>query len=101
MSTGSSPNDSKPRPPSGVRMTLMVGASSTSTPLLLASLPSANASSLTSSGSQVAPSADGQGRLADGLRSSMVWPRTPAGPSDMTIGRSPIGGSGHGGQASP
>ena len=45
MSTGSSPNDSKPRPPSGVRMRLMVGASSTSTPLLRASAPSADASS--------------------------------------------------------
>src|SRR5580658_1156576 len=94
MSTGSSPNDSKPRPPSGVRMTLIVGASSTSTPLLLASVPRARASVLTSSGFQVAPSADGHGRLADGLRSSMVIPRTPAGPSLMTIEPSPMTGSG-------
>src|SRR5208282_54190 len=94
ISTGSSPNDSKPRPPSGVRMTLIVGASRMSTPLLLASVPSAAASVWTRAGSQVAPRADGQGRLADGLRSSMVMPRTPAGPSDTTMARSPMAGSG-------
>ena len=75
-------------------MTLIVGASRTSTPLLLASVPSAAASAWTRAGSQVAPSADGQGRLAAGLRSSMVMPRTPAGPSDTTMARNPMAGSG-------
>src|SRR5690348_11212884 len=75
-------------------MTLITGPSRMSTPLLLASVPSAAASAWTSRGSQVAPSADGQGRLAAGLRSSMVTPRTPAGPSDTTMARSPMAGSG-------
>jgi hypothetical protein len=39
--------------------------------------------------SQVAARADGQGRLEDGRRSSRSTPRTPAGPSDVIIGRSP------------
>src|ERR1022692_1056724 len=89
VSTGSSAKHSNPRPPSGVRIKLIVGPSSTSTPLLLASAPSAAASSCTSPVSQVAPRADGQGRLEDGLRSSLTTPRTPAGPSDVVIGRRP------------
>jgi len=60
-----------------------------STPLLRASEPSAAASSRTSPGSQVAPSADGHGRQLEGLLSSRVVPRTPDGPSEVTIGRSP------------
>ena len=71
----------------------MVGASTMSMPLPRASAPRAAASSRTSSLSQVAPRADGQGTLADGFRSSLVMPRIPAGPSDMTIGRSPSPGA--------
>ena len=41
--------------------------------------------------SQVAPSAVGEGTLADGVRSSHSRPRTPAGPSEVTIARRPIG----------
>src|SRR6516165_1055703 len=72
----------------------MVGASRMSTPLLLASVPSAAARAWTRAGSQVAPSADGLGRLEAGLRSSMVVPRTPAGPSETTMGRRPMAGAG-------
>ena len=43
--------------------------------------------------SQVAASAVGEGTLADGSRSSQSSPRTPAGPSDITIRRSPTAGS--------
>ena len=89
VSSGSSEKHSKPRPASGVRIRLMVGASRMSTPLPRASAPRAAASSRTSSGSQVAPSADGQGRQLEGLLSSRVVPRTPDGPSEVTIGRSP------------
>src|SRR5215469_10246519 len=73
-------------------MRLTVGASRMSTPLLLASTPRAVASRWTSSASQVAPTADGQGRLAEGCRSSLTVPRTPAGPSEVSIGRRPISG---------
>ena len=66
VSTGSSEKHSNPRPPSGVRIRLMVGASSTSTPLPRASAPSAAASSVISSVSQVAPVADAHGRLVEG-----------------------------------
>ena len=43
--------------------------------------------------SQVAPSAVGEGTLADGVRSSHSRPRTPAGPSEVTIARRPMAGS--------
>src|SRR5438045_3377190 len=72
---------------------LIVGPSTTSTPFERASRPSAVVSSSMSSGSQVAPIATGHGREVDGLVASKRMPRTPAGPSDITIGRKPIAGS--------
>ena len=77
VSTGSSAKHSKPRPPSGVRIRLMRRREQHVHALALASAPSAAASSRTSSGSQVAPSADEQGRLDDGLRSSSVHAAHP------------------------
>src|SRR6266513_2286845 len=90
VSSGSSEKHSNPRPLSGVRMMLTVGARRTSMPLLRTSRPSAVVSSLTRSGSQLAPRATGQGSDVDGLAGSMRVPRTPAGPSDMTMGRKPM-----------
>lgn len=52
------------------------------------------------SSSQVAPSADGDGTLADGRRSSQRSPRTPAGPSEVTSRRRPAAGSGWSAQKS-
>src|SRR5438270_8310992 len=72
---------------------LIVGPSTTSTPFERASRPSAVVSSSMSSGSHVAPSATGHGSEVDGLVASKRTPRTPAGPSDITIGRKPIAGS--------
>src|SRR5213078_4846912 len=72
---------------------LIVGPSTTSTPFERASRPSAVVSSSMSSGSQVAPIATGHGSEVDGLVASKRMPRTPAGPSDITIGRKPIAGS--------
>jgi len=42
------------------------------------------------SGSQEDASAVADGRLSDGSRSSQVSPRTPDGPSDTRMRRSPI-----------
>src|SRR5207237_3399839 len=47
----------------------------------------------TSAASQVAARAVGQGSSTEGSRSSQVTPRTPAGPSESTLFRSPIAGS--------
>src|SRR4029450_8874370 len=47
----------------------------------------------TRASSQLAASAVGDGMLADGSRSSHSSPRTPAGPSDSTMRRSPMAGS--------
>jgi hypothetical protein len=71
-----------------------VGASSTSTPLRRASAASSLPIAATRSQSQVAASAVGDGMFAEVSRSSQVSPRTPAGPSDVTIRRSPAPGSG-------
>ena len=76
-----------------MRCRLTVGASSTSTPLRRHSNASSRPSRSTRATSQVAASAVGDGTLADGSRSSQRSPRTPAGPSDVTIRRSPIAGS--------
>src|SRR6266851_9627246 len=89
VSKGSSEKHSKPRPLSGVRTMLTVGARSTSTPRARVSRPRAWATSWTSLSSQVAASATGQGKEEDGRDASKRVPRTPAGPSDMTIGRKP------------
>src|SRR5207253_8001417 len=72
---------------------LIVGPSTTSTPFARASRPRAVDSSSMSSGSHVAPNATGHGSEVDGLVASKRMPRTPAGPSDITIGRKPIAGS--------
>src|SRR5207253_2171235 len=69
------------------------GASTTSTPLRRASAASRDARRSTSASSQVAARAVGQGSRTEGSRSSQVTPRTPAGPSESTILRSPMAGS--------
>src|SRR5260370_12424527 len=89
VSKGSSEKHSKPRPPRGVRTVLTVGARSTPTPLARVSRPRAWATSRTSPSSHVAASATGHGKEEDGRDASKRVPRTPAGPSDMTIGRKP------------
>src|SRR5438445_7578745 len=72
---------------------LIVGPSTTSTPFERAPRPRAVDSSSMSPGSHVAPNATGHGSEVDGLVASKRMPRTPAGPSDITIGRKPIAGS--------
>ena len=70
-----------------------MGASSTSTPLRRASRPSRAPIASIRAGSQVAANPVAEGTLAELSRSSQDWPRTPAGPSESTIGRSPASGS--------
>ncbi len=90
---GSSEKHSKTRPPSGDRWRFTVGAKSTSTPFRRASYASSRATRSTRPASHVAASAVGEGTLAEGSRSSHKRPRTPAGPSEVTIARNPIAGS--------
>ena len=94
VSSGSSLKHSKWRPPNGERWRLTVGASRMSTPLRRHSYASSRPSRSIRASSHVAASAVGDGTLADGSRSSQRSPRTPAGPSDMTIRRNPTAGSG-------
>ena len=83
VSTGSSEKHSKPRPPSGVRIRLMVGAQQ-DVDALAAGLGAEGRGQLADQARVPggAERADGQGRLVDGLRSSLMTPRTrPARPT--------------------
>src|SRR4051794_5703073 len=84
---------SKCRPPSGERCRLIVGPRTTSTPLRTASPASAAPIRERSSSSQVAAMAEPEGKAADGSSSVSVPPRTPTGPSETVIVRSPISGT--------
>src|SRR6478735_58776 len=94
LSSGSSLKHSKWRPPSGERCRLIVGPRTTSTPLRRASDAAAAPYRYARSTSHDAARAEPDGRLSDGSRSSQRGPRTPAGPSDRVIARSPISGTG-------
>ena len=73
---------------------MIVGPRMTSTPLRRASTAATLPYRRAMPGSQDEPSAVADGRFSEGLRSSQVSPRTPDGPSDTRIRRSPILSSG-------
>ena len=72
----------------------MVGPSTTSTPLRRASTAAAAPYRRAMAGSQDEARAVAEGRFSDGSRSSHVSPRTPEGPSDTRMRRSPMRSSG-------
>src|SRR4051812_13926995 len=73
----------------------MVGPRTASTPLRRASTSATLPYRRAIAGSHDDDSAVAEGRFSDGSRSSQRSPRTPDGPSDTTIDRSPISSSGH------
>src|SRR4051794_31697442 len=72
----------------------MVGPRTMSTPLRRASSADTTPYRGATARAQDDESAGADGGLSDGSRSSQTGPRTPLGPSDRTIDRSPIPGSG-------